>query len=105
MERYKYLVWVTGNCASVRLAKQLAADALVMKLESDEREWYYPLLQPHVHYVPVWLNATEPEANLTTITAASVGIADAVRWAEDHPEQVNPAQPEPRACACSLPIH
>ncbi|KAK9811967.1 hypothetical protein WJX73_004068 [Symbiochloris irregularis] len=88
VERYKYLIWVTGNCASVRLAKQLAADALVFKVDSDEREWYYPLLQPHVHYVPVWLNVTDPEANLTTITAQSSGIADAVRWAESHPEQV-----------------
>ena len=39
MEQYKYLVWAPGNCASVRLAKQLAADALVMKLESNETEW------------------------------------------------------------------
>lgn len=39
VDQYKYVVWATGNCASVRLAKQLASDALVMKIDSDEFEW------------------------------------------------------------------
>ena len=88
MQNYKYLVWVPGNCASVRLAKQLASDALVMKLDSDEFEWYYPLLRPHEHYVPVWVNNTDPKGNLSAISGASVGLAEAVRWAEDHPLEV-----------------
>ena len=89
VEQYKYLVWVPGNCASVRLAKQLAADALVMKLDSDEVEWYYPLLRPNEHFVPIWVNRTAPDTNLSQITASSVGIAEAVRWAEAHPLQVS----------------
>lgn len=32
MDKYKYLVWVPGNCASVRLALQLASDAAVLKV-------------------------------------------------------------------------
>jgi hypothetical protein len=32
VDRYKYLVWVPGNCASVRLALQLASDAAVLKV-------------------------------------------------------------------------
>ena len=89
MQQYKYVVWAPGNCASVRLAKQLAADVLVMRLQSDEFEWYYPLLKPHEHYVPIPVNVSQPEANLSSITAASVGLAAAVKWAEGHPEQVS----------------
>ena len=32
MDQYKYLVWAPGNCASVRLALQLASDAAVLKV-------------------------------------------------------------------------
>ena len=32
VDKYKYLVWVPGNCASVRLALQLASDAAVLKV-------------------------------------------------------------------------
>lgn len=91
MEGYKYLVWAPGNCASVRLAKQLAADALVLKLNSVEHEWYYPLLQPYQQFVPVWVNTTGPQGNLSLLNASSVGIAEAVRWAEGHPQEVLPA--------------
>lgn len=41
MDRYKYLVWVPGNCASVRLALQLASDAAVLKVQ-------HPLQTPPV---------------------------------------------------------
>ena len=55
MDEHRYSVWVPGNCASVRLAKLLASDTVVMKLVSPEIEWYYPLLQPGRHYLPVWV--------------------------------------------------
>lgn len=35
VDRYKYLVWVPGNCASVRLALQLASDAAVLKVQQQ----------------------------------------------------------------------
>lgn len=53
MNGYKYLLWVPGNCAALRLAAQLSSDAAVFKLDSPEIEWYYPLLQPWIHYIPV----------------------------------------------------
>lgn len=53
VDGYKYLLWVPGNCASLRLAAQLLSDAAVLKLDSPEIEWYYPLLRPWVHYIPV----------------------------------------------------
>jgi hypothetical protein len=73
---FRYLVWAPGNCASVRLALQLASDSLVLKIESSgEQEWYFPLLKPFVHFVPI-------EANETF-----VGVEEGIRWAEAHPRE------------------
>lgn len=72
----RYLVWAPGNCASVRLALQLASDSLVLKIDSSvEQEWYYPLLEPFEHYVPI-------EANETF-----VGVEEGVAWAEARPRE------------------
>ena len=76
VDTYRYLVWAPGNCASVRLALQLASDALVLKVVSPEVEWYYPLLRPGVHYIPLHANATH------------VDLEAAVAWAEAHPAEV-----------------
>ena len=35
VDKYKYLVWAPGNCASVRLALQLASDAAVLKVSGS----------------------------------------------------------------------
>ena len=73
---YKYLVWAPGNCASVRLALQLASDALVFKIGSDENEWYYPLLKPFVHYVPLQANSTH------------VNLEALMLWARQHSDRI-----------------
>ena len=64
------------NCASIRLALQLAADAAVFKVEHDDMEWFYPLLKPYVHYIPVTANATHTD------------LLDKMDWAERHPNVV-----------------
>ena len=72
----RYLVWAPGNCASVRLALQLASDSLVLKIDSSgEQEWYYSLLKPFKHYVPI-------EANDTF-----VGVEQGIAWAEARPKE------------------
>lgn len=74
---YRYLVWAPGNCASVRLALQLASDAAVFKIENDECEWYYPLLKPFVHYIPLKANSTH------------VNLADMLYWARHQQAEVD----------------
>ncbi|KAL3136318.1 hypothetical protein ABBQ38_005582 [Trebouxia sp. C0009 RCD-2024] len=74
---YRYLIWTPGNCASGRLASQLASDAAVFKVESDESEWYYPLLKPFVHYIPLEANSTH------------VNLADMMYWARHHQSEVD----------------
>lgn len=73
---YKYQAWLPGNCASVRLALQLAADAAVFKIENEETEWYYPLLKPYVHYIPITANGTHTD------------LLEQLAWAESHKEHV-----------------
>ena len=76
VKTYKYQAWLPGNCASVRLALQLAADAAVFKIENDETEWYYPLLKPYVHYIPITANETHTD------------LIQQLAWAESHKEHV-----------------
>ena len=76
VDTYKYQVWLPGNCASVRLALQLASDSAVFKVENDESEWYYPLLKPYVHYIPITANETH------------TNLLEQLEWAEDNPDQI-----------------
>ena len=73
---YRYHIWAPGNCASVRLALQLASDAAVFKIEIDETEWYYPLLKPFVHYIPLEANSTH------------VNLEEMMYWARHHQSEV-----------------
>ena len=50
---YKYIVNVEGNCAALRLKQLLAGPSAVFFVQSDEIEWFYPLLKPFIHYIPV----------------------------------------------------
>jgi hypothetical protein len=72
--RYKYLVAVDGVVSAWRLAKQLVSGSVVLLQASPHREFFYKLLRPWVHYVPVdgelsdlaervrWLKAHDTEA-------------------------------------------
>lgn len=69
---------VPGNCAAIRLPSQLASDTAVLMLDSPEIEWYYPLLRPYEHYIPV-----------TVKNESFVDVESAIKWAESHPLEVN----------------
>jgi hypothetical protein len=49
---YKYLVHTDGQGAAYRLQKLLAMNSVVLKQESDFKEYYYDWLVPGKHYVP-----------------------------------------------------
>ena len=76
VETYKYQAWLPGNCASVRLALQLASDSAVFKVENEELEWYYPLLKPYVHYIPITANETH------------TNLLEQLEWAEANSDQI-----------------
>lgn len=88
VDTYKYTLNVGGHCASFWLAKQLLSDALVMKVETSDLEFYYPLLQPYVHYVP-----------LVGYGQDDFSLPQQIRWAEAHPEVVSSIVNESTALA------
>ncbi len=45
------------------------------QIESRELEWYYPLLQPWEHYIPL------------TANESWVNLEEAIGWAEAHPAE------------------
>ena len=50
---HRYLLHIDGNVASSRLASELHLGGTVFKQDSFSSEYFYPLLQPWTHYVPV----------------------------------------------------
>ena len=49
---------------------------LAVQIESPELEWYYPLLKPYEHYIPMVANESW------------VNLEEVIGWAEAHQEEV-----------------
>ena len=71
---YKYLLNLDGNAAASRLASLFHTGSAVFLADSPFYEWWYPLLQPWVHYVPVGRTL--------------IDVPERVRWANAHPQEV-----------------
>jgi hypothetical protein len=75
MLRYRYLVIVDGNNApSSRYATLLGATSpsVMIKQNSSFGEWFYPLMKPFVHYLPVHHDFGD--------------LTQLISYARDHPE-------------------
>jgi hypothetical protein len=70
---YKHLLHVDGNVASSRLASELHVGSVIFKQESFSSEYFYPLLRPYVHYVPVQTNLRD--------------VPDQLEWAKREPQK------------------
>ena len=76
--KYRYHIDIDGNSNSWSgLFLKLLSGGLVFKVQSphDYRQWYYPRLQPWLHYVPVDAALT----NLVEIVAWATGNEDRAR--------------------------
>lgn len=51
--RYKYILTLEGHTAANRLSYELSSGSVVLLAASRWKLWYYRLLKPFVHYVPV----------------------------------------------------
>ena len=53
--KYKFIVYVDGHSAAYRMSSLLYLGSLVLMVDSIEKYqlWYFHLLQPFIHYVPV----------------------------------------------------
>jgi len=84
---FRYLVHVEGVGGwADRLKHLLLSHAVVLKQQMGVSEWFEPLLEPFVHYVPVsskllnisdavhWLNQHEVQAQAIARAAAALGL-------------------------------
>ena len=68
---YKYQLLLDGNTAAYSRAYwQLFSNSVMIKQDSDALQWYYRVLQPYVHYIPV-------KADLSD-------LVETVEWAINH---------------------
>ena len=79
---YKYIITADGNCISHRMKDLLSSDSAVFWIQSFQEEWYYPLLVPGVHYLPVQYEPT------LFPKEAGLDLNDLVRWAVHHAAEV-----------------
>ena len=78
---YKYLFNFRGVAASFRLKHLFLCGSLVLHVGQDWLEFFYPALEPWVHYVPVSAHATSEEIHdllefLTLHDAIAAKIAE-----------------------------
>lgn len=72
---YKYQLVLDGNiCTYPGYQWRLLSDALTLKQESNQVQWFYGALTPYVHYLPIANNMSD--------------LPEKVRWAEAHPAEV-----------------
>lgn len=69
--RYKYLILVDGNTApSSRSTEVFFSHSAVIKQSSPLFEFFYPLLHPHIHYLPVAADFSD--------------LVEVLEWAQNH---------------------
>ncbi|GAB5357242.1 hypothetical protein AAMO2058_000357400 [Amorphochlora amoebiformis] len=73
LTRYKYLFVIHGFGTAYRLRDHLASGLCSILHEGKFTEWYYPLLKPWVHYVPL----REDMSNLESV----------LEWLKTHPDK------------------
>lgn len=70
----KYLPYVDGvMCAAPALQWRLLSGSLTFKPDSDEIQWFYGALKPHVHYVPVKSDLSD--------------LIEKIEWAKTHDDE------------------
>eukprot|EP00891_Asterochloris_glomerata_P002354 jgi/Astpho2/2354/Aster-05618 len=79
---FSKIIYVGGNCASLRMDNLLNSDALTMFVLESLPLWYFPLLVPYKHFVPIIYEPgvfTEEEG---------LNWDRAWHWAHEQPEAV-----------------
>lgn len=62
--RYKYLFNFRGVAASFRFKHLFLCKSLVLHVGNEWKEYFYPLLKPWIHYVPIESNYKKKDLRL-----------------------------------------
>lgn len=68
VQKYRYIIDIDGHCSPMRLQEILWRNVAIMKVQSDEREWYTSKLLPWVHYIPITLTPFRIEKSLLLLS-------------------------------------
>jgi len=73
--QYKYQLLLDGNCASWPGAYwRLHTNCVVLKQSSEQIQWYYSLLKPWIHYIP--------------ISSDLADLIEKIKWAQNNDNKV-----------------
>jgi hypothetical protein len=73
-DAFRYALSVDGYSSAWRVHQLMASPTVLVKTDSVHEEWWYHLLQPYEHYVPVRADFTDFRRQL--------------EWMEQHPEEL-----------------
>lgn len=51
--KYKYIIHIDGHSAAFRLSLELAMKSVVLKVDLPYKLWFFDLLKPYEHFIPV----------------------------------------------------
>ncbi len=72
---YKYILHLPGHSCAYRLSQELSMMSVIFIYPFDYHLWFFPLLKPFVHYIPLTNGLDDNE------------IFEKIRWCEDHPNE------------------
>jgi hypothetical protein len=75
--RYKYILHLPGHSCAYRLSYELAMRSVIFLFPSKYTLWFFPLLTPYVHYIPLDKGYDTEE------------LYDKWVWCEQHPEKAH----------------
>ena len=51
--KYKYIIHIDGHVTAHRLSYELSMNSVILLVKNKWKNWYYDLLNPYTHYIPV----------------------------------------------------
>lgn len=51
--KYKYVLHIPGHSCAYRLTLELFFNSVILYYPSDTHLWYFPMLKPYIHYIPI----------------------------------------------------
>eukprot|EP01041_Mallomonas_annulata_P008364 gene8364-17231_t len=53
VKTFRYIIDIDGHCAAMRLQELLGRNVVVIKVRSQEKQWFSSAIKPYIHYIPI----------------------------------------------------
>eukprot|EP01041_Mallomonas_annulata_P001116 gene1116-2175_t len=53
IKSFRYIIDIDGHCAAMRLQAVIGRNVVVIKVRSQEKQWFSSALKPYIHYIPI----------------------------------------------------